>query len=301
MKVESVLRRFFKAGCLLLAASHAAQAVEIDGIAAQVGSRTILKSEVAEEMRRGRMDASEYFRARNEMIDRTLILKAAADSKMTMQEWVVENRIREIVQKSFDGDRNKLVEMLARQRLSYPEWRQRMKDDMIVGAMRWQMVDKNVDATPGDMREEFRLHPERYREGGEVTVSVILLRPSDSGKREEVSAAIRTNDFAAVAKKYSADSHAAEGGLWKNVKPSECFRSEVCDEIAKMPKGTLSRWIELDGWSFLLRKDDETASKDLSFAEAYDRIDANVREEKAKKLYLDWLDRLRSSAYIKLY
>ena len=285
----------------LLLSTSTALAVEVDGVAAQVGSQTILKSDVYEEMRRGHMDPSMYNYARNELIDRKLILKAAQDSKMTMQEWVVENRIREIVQKSFDGDRNKLMDTLAKQRISYPEWRQKMKDDMIVGAMRWQIVDKNVDATPGDMREEYKRHPERYGEGGKVTVSVILLKPDDVAKRDEVSAAIRTNDFAEVAKKFSADSHASEGGVWKDIDPKDCFREEVCEEIAKMPKGTMSRWLELDGWSFLLRKDAETPAKKLSFADAYDQIDANVREQKAKKLYLDWIARLRAASYIKVY
>ena len=291
----------------LLLASHfllstsTASAVEVDGIAAQVGSQTILRSEVYEEMRRQQVDQFAYARVRDEMIDRKLILKAAQEAKMTMQEWVVENRIREIVQRSFGGDRNKLMDMLARQRISYPEWRQRMKDDMIVGGMRWQTIDRNVSATPGDMRAEYEAHPERYGEGGKVTVSVILLKPDQSAKRDEVSAAIRTNDFAEVAKRFSADSHASDGGLWKDVDPSECFRPEVCEEIAKMPKGTMSRWLDIDGWSFLLRKDAETESKKLSFAEAYAKIEANVREEKAKKLYLDWVGRLRAASYIKIY
>ena len=292
---------FFAFTFSLLLSTSAAFAVEVDGIAAQVGSQTILRSDVYEEMRRNKMDQSQYARARDEMIDRKLILKAAADSKMTMQDWVVENRIREIVQRSFNGDRNKLMDLLAAQKVSYPEWRQRMVDDMIVGAMRWQMVDKNVDATPGDMREEFKNHPERYSVGGKVSVSVVLLRPSDSDKRDEVMSLIKTNSFAEVAKRYSAESHAAEGGLWKDIDPAECFRPEVCEVIAKMPLLTISSWVELDGWSYLIRKESETPSKPLSFAEAYDKIDANVREDKAKQIYQDWVKRLRSESYIKIY
>ena len=285
----------------LTLAALSARAIEVDGIAAQVGSQTILKSEVYEEMRRQQAGQFDYARVRDEMVDRKLILKAALDAKMTMQEWVVENRIREIVQRSFDGDRNRLMDLLAKQRVSYPEWRQRMKDDMIVSAMRWQMVDRNVEATPGDMRREYAAHPEKYGEGAKVTVGVILLKPEDADKRELVSEAIKTNDFTEVAKRYSADSHAAEGGLWKDVDPVECFRREVCAEIYMMPKNTMSRWLDIDGWSFLIRKDAEIRARRLSFADAYDKIAANVREEKAKKLYLDWVARLRAASYIKTY
>ena len=133
--MEVKMRRSMLA--VLAAVALPAAAVEIDGVAAKVGSETILKSDVIDEMRRmGLRDASRYEEIRNEMIDRKLMLKAAADSKMTLQDWVVENRMREIISKAFGGDRNKLIETLGKQRMSYPEWQARMKEDMIVADMR---------------------------------------------------------------------------------------------------------------------------------------------------------------------
>ena len=279
----------------------AARAAEVDAVAARVGTDLILKSDVMTEMGRLRAPKSDYARIRNEMIDRKLVLRAAQDSKMTMQDWVVENRVREIVERAFGGDRNKLVETLSQQKVSYPEWQARIKDDMVISAMRWNVVEKNAIATPGAMRREFEEHPDRYRVGANVTVSVILLKPEDAAKRDDVAAMIRTNDFAAAARAFSADSQAAEGGLWKNIVPSDVFKPEICEEISKMPRGTMSHWIELDGWSFLVRKEDEDKGRIPTFLEAYDRVEANVRDAAAKKAYEDWLDRLRSETYIKVY
>lgn len=293
MKLEVAL-------ALTLLASAAA-AVGVDGIAAKVDTAVILRSEVVNELRRMGADASRFTEVRNEMIDRQLILKAARASKLTMQEWVVENRIREIVARSFDGDRNRLMEMLARQKISYPEWRQRIREDMTVSAMRWQVVDRNVAASPADLREEFANHPERYALGRKVTVSVILLKPEDAPKKAAVDAALKDEPFADVARRYSADVNASNGGIWKDVNPEESFRPEVCAEIAKMPKGAISKWIDLDGWSFLLRKDDESEARTRTFAEAYDDIEANVKEKCARTLYENWLERLRTEAYIKVF
>ena len=287
----------FAAGVLSLVAG----AVEVDGIAAKVGAETILKSEVYREMQRMRAPESAYNEIRNELIDRKLILKAAAEAKMTMQDWVIENRLRDIIDKAFEGDRNKLMETLGQQKVSYPEWRQRMKDDMIVAAMRWNVVDKYVVARPSDLRKAYAEHPERNVTGGKVTVSVILLKPEDANLRDEVSEALATTDFAELARKYSADIRAAEGGVWKDVVPSEVFKPEICEEIAKMPKATLSRWIELDGWSFLLRKDAEEAGVKLSFEEAYDQIEQEVKEAEGKAEYEAWMKRLRSETYIKVF
>lgn len=293
MKVE------FALVCCL--AASLASAVEVDGIAAKVDDAVILKSDVVNELRQIGGDASHYVEVRNDMIDRKLILKAAAQAKMTMQEWVIENRIREIITRVFKGDRNLLLDTLSKQKISYPEWKERMKEDMIVNAMRWQMIDKNVTASPSELRAEYKTHPERYRTGNQATVSVILLKPEDVEKRAAVDAALKTNDFAAVAKEFSSDVNAAQGGVWKDVNPEEAFRPEVCAELAKLEKGKVSNWIDLDGWSFLVRKDAESESKLRTFTEAFDDIEANVKEEKAKKMYDEWLERLRSTSYIKVF
>jgi len=279
-------------------AAIAAPAVEVDGIAAKVDSAAILRSDVVGELRRAGLPADRYDAMLREMVERRLILKAAAASKMTMQDWVVENRIREIITRSFDGDRNRLMEALAKQKTSYPEWRQRMQDDMVVAAMRWQTIDRNVSASPAAMREEYERNPGRYRSAGRASVSVILLKPEDVGKRGEVAEALGKEPFADVARRYSADSHAAEGGAWNDVVPEEVFRPEVCKALSSLGKGGVSDWIDLDGWSFLLRKDAETPPRAKTFAEAYEEIEANVREQVAARMYSQWIDRLKAEAYI---
>lgn len=287
MRVEN----FLKGAVTAVLLPWAAGAVEVDGIAAQVGAATILRSDVVTEMRhRGLPDNSRFNEVRNQLIERQLILKAASESKMTMQEWVIENRIREIIAKSFDGDRSKLIETLGQQKVSYPEWRSRMKDDMIVGAMRWNVVDKNVTASPAEMRKEFDTHPERYTSDHKVSVSVIMLKPEDSVRRKEISEKLKDTDFAALG-----------GKKYEKIVPEDVFNEEVCKEIAAMPKGTVSHWLEIDGWSFLIRKDDETSGRKRAFEEAYDDIEANVKEARAKQLYTEWMQRLRAETYIKVF
>ena len=274
-----------------LAAALSAAAVEVDGVAARVGTETILRSDVANEMRRmGLQDPSRFDEIRNEIIDRKLILKAAADAKMTLQDWVVENRMREIIAKAFGGDRNKLIETLGRQRMSYPEWQARMKEDMIVSAMRWNVVNKNVTASPAAMRAEFEAHPERYSKPATVSVSVIMLKPEEKDRRREISGKLKDVDFGELgAKRY------------ENVKPEDVFAPDLCKEIASLPKGAIGRWIEIDGWSFLVRKDGEEPGAAQTFDEAYDEIAENVKEAAAKKAYLAWIERLRAETYVKVF
>ncbi len=266
------------AACAVLA--WTAKAVEVDGITATVGTRNILRSEVISEMRRTGVEDRLFNEVRNGLIERALIIKAAADSKMTMQEWVVDNRIREIVDSAFGGDRNKLMATLTQQKMPYPDWRKRVQDDLIVGAMRWNVVEKNVTASPSEMQAEFKAHPERYRKGESVSVSVLMVKPGD-----EKPPAFTER----LAKKYT------------SVNPNEVFQPEIHRVVAKLKKGETSDWVELDGWNFMIRKDDEIAAVSRTFAEAYEDVEANVRAKNSKKLYHDWMDRLKAETYIKVY
>ena len=95
-----------------LAVSGSVSAAVLDGIAAKINDLAITFDEVKMEISRNPEvrekalaakpgDIAEiYTNAVNMLIDRKLILKSAADKKLDMQEWLVDNRIREIVNKS---------------------------------------------------------------------------------------------------------------------------------------------------------------------------------------------------------
>lgn len=283
-------------------AALTATAAEVDGVAATVGSVLIMRSDVLAEMERsGIRDESKYAEVRNRLVERELILKAAAASKMTMQDWVVEDRIRMIVEDSFGGNRSLFEAMLIERKISETEWRKRIKEDLVVNAMRWSMVDKNIIASPDKMKEEYRKNAARYSSGQKVSVSVILLSPDKVAQKDEITKLLRTTDFSEIAKKYSSDVKAKEGGVWKDIVPSDEFSQVVCDEISKTPVGAISNWIDMDGWSFLLRKDGETLAAVRPFSDAYAEIERNVKAAEAERLYKAWISRLKADTYIKIH
>ena len=308
----------------ILALASAAAAAMLDGIAARVDSRVITVGDVMAEIRR-HPNASEriaqagggqsemqalYTAALDSLIERRLILKAADAKKMEIPEWVIDNQIREIVHEMFGGDMNRLEEELARSKVPMTEYRNTIKEDITVRGMRQQIIEQYVSATPTAMKKEFKEHPERYRQEPKATVRVILLKPPTSGDGQ---ASINTRwmqigeelaageSFADMAIKYSADSHAKEGGLWKDVNPDEAFRPEIAKAIADLEVGKVSKMIDLDGWGFIVKKEAESTAKAMSFEEAYDKISWNVRNAAAKKAYDEWIARLKDDAFIKVY
>ena len=299
---------------MALALTALAQAATLDGLAAKVNDAVITVGDVVNEMRRMNADQKIGFReaysnAVEEAINRRLILNAALEKKLEMQEWLVDNRIREIVKDNFDGDMNKLNAQLAQSKVPLTDWRNQIRDDMIVNAMRFQMIDKGAEPTPAQMHNEYLMHRDRYCSEARTTVSVILLRPPEDDKSpsvatrgEEIFGRLEAGEkFSELAKRYSADSHAKSGGQWKDVKPDEVFRPEFAEAIAKLKTGEVSKLINLDGWGFIVRKDSETTDSQLSFEEAYDEIARNVRKEVVKARHAAWIARMRAESFIKIY
>ena len=285
------------------------RAADIDGVAATVGSDVISKSEVLAEMARaGATDALAYPVFVRRLAERALVLKAAKAAKTTMQDWVVDDRVRSIAANAFGGDRNKLVEALARDGLSFADWRNRIKDDMIVAAMKWNEVDKYVQASPAAMRREYDEHPERYRSESLMTLGVILLKPADAAKTEEISAALAEAKakgskefdavFAKMAKAYSADVRAKNGGVWNDVKPEEVFKPEICAVAAALRPGETSQWGDIAGWKFIVRKISETGDALKTFEQAYEDVERNVRDAEGARLYREWIERLEADTPI---
>ena len=110
-----------------------------------------------------------------------------------------------------------------------------------------------------------------------------------------------SSSFADVARKYSVDAHASQGGLWANVKPEDEFHPDICAAIEKLADGEVSDWIPIEDSFCLVRKEASAAARPLSFAEAYDSIEAAVKNENAKKLYTEWIARLREATFVKYY
>ena len=304
---------------LALAVCACANGVVLDGLAAKVNDAVITVDDVGAAIgdlkRSGAIQGDDfktvYSNTVEFLVERRLILQLAAEKKVNFPEWAVDGRIRDIVKDKFDGDMNKLNAMLTQLKMPLSEWRNMIRDDMIVNAMRQQFVEKYVTATPADMAREYKENRHLYCKQAKTSVSVILLKPADPGDKkspsvttrgEEILARIeKGEDFADLARKFSSDSHAKDGGTWKDVNPEEAFRPEIAKTIAALKVGEVSKLVDLGGWGFIVRKDAETGTKELSFAEAYDEIERNVKKRLGQEAYKEWIQRLRAAAFIKIY
>ena len=322
------MRLCVSAGLALLAGLVMAQglpvkknpAVLLDGVAAYVNDEMITIGEVMGEVRRSpwadtapelrEKRLRELYRATlNALIDRKLILAAAKKSKMELQSWAVDNRIREIVANNFDGDQTKLHNLLADRKIAFEEWKKNIEEDLMITAMRFQQVEKRVTPTPSEVRAEYEANKGRYQTENAVAVSMIILDPPElegdlsvEARAAKIAEALKAGTpFASLAKTYSKDAKASEGGSWGKVNPDDVFRKEIVDALAKLNPGEVSAVVVLDGYGYIVRKDEQQDSRALTFEEASPFVESHLRMRQAEKIYKEWTDRLRTESYIKVF
>ena len=308
------------AGSAELTTERRNPAMLLDGVAAYVNAEMITIAEVMNEVRRSPYSESapevrerrlrELYRATlDALIDRKLILAAAKKSKMQLQPWAVENRIREIVANNFDGDQSKLHNLLAERQITLEEWRKNIEEDLIITAMRYQQVEKRVTPTPAEVRAEYEVNKGRYQTENAVGVSMIVLDPPATSADETVEAraakieeALKAGTpFAKLAQSYSKDATAASGGEWGKVNPEDVFRKEIVEALAKLVPGEVSKVLVIDGYGYIVRKDEQQDVRVLTFEEAAPYVESHLKMRTAERLYKEWTERLRKEAYIKIF
>lgn len=294
------------------------RATLIDGVAAYVNARFITVSEVMEEVHRNpyaqRPGVNEeqmraiYGATLNSLIDRRLILDYAEKTGMKLPEWTVENRVREIIKDNFDGDESRLHAMLSDRKMSFEEWRQRLAEDLTIQGLRYQYVERRISPTPGQVKAEYEENRDQYRTESAVGVSMIILDPPETEtnktvkvRADEIAKALAEGkSFADLARLYSSDSKAAQGGSWGKVNPEEVFRAEICEALGRLKAGEVSPLLELDGFGYIVRKDNQQDSRILTMEEALPYVEGRLRVRMGEEFYKKWTDRLRADAYVKV-
>jgi len=293
--------------------------ISVDGVVAYVNDAVITFSDVMVEVNRMPMDYAppeqreqrrwEMFNATlNAMVNRRLVLDYAKKTKVQLQPWAVDARIREIVQNNFDGDQTKLYDSLADRKMSIEEWKTLLEEDLLLSAMRYQYVEKRVSVSPSEIRAEYEANKARYQTEGAVAVSMIVLAPpadASEGTITEranmIAAALKDGtSFADLARRYSKDSKAQNGGSWGKINPEDVFFKDLATAVTQLRPGQVTPLVVQSGYGYIARKDEQQDLRVLTFDEAAQFVEGRLKVEKSEKMFKEWVARLRNEAYIKI-
>ncbi len=249
-----------------------------------------------------------YLDILNSLIDRTLIINEFHKKEFKVPESYVDNEYDEILIKQFNNNRRKFLEHLKLQGKTDREFRNDLKERVIVNIMRGQIQRSQSEVSPERIENFYKENKIHYYQEEKIRLRLIMLKlyqgePPESIFQTADSILYKLNngaDFSKLAKKYSQDSSGRKGGDWGWVKPSD-LREELAEIAFSIEPGKFSSIIELDLQIFILYVEDRFEEGIQSLEDVRDAIENIIASQLARQSQRDWIKHLRKDAYIKFY
>lgn len=309
--------------CRAAFSAEPAEPQVIDGIAAIVNEDVITYSQVRalsaprEKLLRSQATGDELVKkiiearqaALNDLIDRQLIIQAFKKEDYQIPDHFVDDRVREIIQESFGGDRNTFIKTLEAQNYTLGEFKKMETERMIVQAMRSKNIKRDYIISPVKIEEYYKAHRDEFTAKEQVKLRMIMI-PShaDTGNSaaqkamaEEVLGKLTSGaEFERMAQIYSEDSTREVGGDWGWIERKTL--AVPLEKVAfSLPVGKISHIVEFGGNYYILRVDDKRGGSTRSLADVRPEIEKKLMQEKAQHLQEQWIASLRSKAFIKTF
>lgn len=297
----------------------------VDGIAAVVNSNVITYGQVRELLMFRQRSLNETYQgeelkakmkesqdaALKDLIDRQLIIDSFKQQGFQIPEYVIEDRIQNIIREEFGGDRTAFVRTLRAQGFSLSRFREVERDKIIVQAMRQRAVRSDFVISPDKVEAYYRRNIAEYSTPEEIRLSMIVLRVEEDGSDDPAAAKrsmaeeIRSKladgaDFAGMAQMYSEDSTAEAGGDWGWI-DRKTLNEELNRVAFALQPGQMSRVVQLGDSFYIMRVEARKAAVTKPLAELREEISKKLFEEERLRLQEQWIKTLREKAYVKIY
>ncbi|MFH1067350.1 MAG: peptidylprolyl isomerase [bacterium] len=309
------------------------QSQAIDGVAAIVNDKVITFSEVkqlvdpTEAQLRTAYSGLELvdkvkearLTALQSLIERELIIQYFNKQSFFIPDNIVEDRIQDIIKTKYEGDRNTLIRTLQANGMSMATFKQEVKNQMIVQAMRAKNVSQVVIISPFQIEKYYQKNIREFIQPKQIHLRLIFLRhglfkekhANEKGEQEEMDPQfilikelkrkIETGeDFGKLARDYSEGTQRDNNGDWGWV--SETTLREDLSKVAfSLKPGQISDVVTTEDGYYLLMAEDVQRETVKPLKEVRDEIEKKLLQDERARLQKEWIDGLRSRAFIKMF
>jgi peptidyl-prolyl cis-trans isomerase SurA len=246
----------------------------------------------------------------NDLINRQLILQEFKKKEYNLPDYVVEEQVQEIIKDDFGGDRQAFIRTLAAQGYTMNRFRDQQKDKITVQAMRQNSVKGNFTASPEEVDAYYNANKMEFATPAQIKLRMIVLNSdplvTDSAKTTRQMAdeirdkAAHGGDFATLAKTYSMDGTAENGGDWGWV-DEKTLNQDLTKAAFSLTKGQVSPVTQIGDSFYLLYCEDKKDPTITPLNEVRESIAKKLSQMERQKATQRWIDGLREKAYIKVY
>jgi parvulin-like peptidyl-prolyl isomerase len=174
------------------------------------------KPEVLTEKRQGLLND-----AIQQLVERQLILEDFKKSGLNLPDTYIDEEVKDKIRKMF-GDRATFAKSLRAQGITFEEYRNRARDEIIIAAMSEKNVRSAIQISPKKIESFYVTNLARYKVDDEVKLSAIVLENPSAARTETVlrraleirQKLVQGAPFAELASIYSDSASRREGGSW---------------------------------------------------------------------------------------
>ena len=303
----------------LLSFSIRARAELVDGIMAIVYDSVITTQQIDLVSRQDELMLREKYRFQPEiyqkemeglqnsiytnLVERQLVLSYFKTITNKVNETIIDQIVMdEIHENQHYRDRVQLTKELQRKGLTFEDFRQQIRDDLIIRELIHENVPEPI-ISPQKIEKYYQAHNAAYKLDDQVKMRMIVLNkgaaPDEVRKRgEEILLQLKGGaSFAEMASVNSEGSQRREGGEtgWEDTSDVSPVLVQGAEQ---MKPGECSGVIETTDAFFILLLEDRHATHIKPLSEVRNEVENTLKSMESERLRKKWIERLRAKTYI---
>lgn len=248
----------------------------------------------------------------NEMIEDKLVYQEAKRLKVPVSEEEVSERLQQF--KARFPNEDDFQALLARQGLTVTKLRERYREQISIRKLQEYEVRSKIIVTPKDIETFYRRHKKAFTQEESVKVRTITIKKSQEKdpalkQTADLAAKAKADDilrklfagesFEALAKQFSEDTKATEGGALGWVRRGDLV--DIVDNVIfSLKSGECSAVLETGVGHHIFKVEEKRAQKIQTLDEVRDAIHDEVFRRKSRRKFKEWMSELKKAAYISI-
>lgn len=312
-------------GLCLAFLSHVppARALLIDRIIARVNDEVITLSQLYEEglpfferLREtfsGEELETQVTQAERELLEQLILkrlqLQHATRIGLSASENDVNAALKDVLTRN-NLQEETLVAMLAREGLTLPDYKGRLREQILLNRLMNQAVRSRVSVDASEVEAYFQAHPEQFGQPDEARVRHIFFRLDPAAEGSQVAGtyeratrvlheARNGSGFEELARRYSEDATAAQGGDLGMIKRGQMLAAFE-EAVFSMNAGEISEVIRTPNGLHVVKVEAISTGTLRPLAEVRAEVERRVLQEKTDKRFREWANELRYKAFIEV-
>ncbi len=244
----------------------------------------------------------------SQLIEDRLVYQEAKKREIKVDDIDIERRVEKF--KSRFKTPQEMEEVLKRQGMTLTFIRDRFRRQAMIENLQDQEVRAKVVISPVEVEVYYSDHPDQFSSADSLKLRSVTLKKSEEAKEKGIKdedAWRKVEDirkkvlggasFADLAKQFSEDSHAAEGGLTGWVEKGDMI-PEINQVIFNQKPGTVSEVIETQMGYHLFWVEEKKQGEKRTLEQTRDEIHTFLYRQKSEARFEEWLNELKQTAYV---